>query len=212
MIREAFLAQATNLAGDPALAQELWLQIEAAYAEPDRYYHNLDHLEHLWRELHPLQDEIGDWQTLFFTLCYHDAVYDVPQNAVQNDNEERSAAFAETQLRQLFYPVEKIERCKQQILATQKHSFAADDDTNLFTDADLSILGQPWPVYEAYQNAIRNEFQMYPTSIYNAGRRKVLNYFLRLNPLFKTSHFNKLYEGQAKENIAKELQLLQETE
>lgn len=208
MIKQTFLQQTTELTNNPALADELWQEIEAAYTEPGRYFHTLTHLEHLLKELTPLKDEMEDWQTLFFSLCYHDVVYDVTQNAVLNNNEERSAAFAERHLQQMAYPAEKMERCKQQILATQRHSIAGDKDTNLFTDADLSILGQPWPVYEEYKNNIQKEFQIYPVSIYNTGRRKVLEYFLRMEPLYKTGHFFHLYEERAKENISKEWQLL----
>jgi predicted metal-dependent HD superfamily phosphohydrolase len=210
MVKQTFLQQVTDLTGDLALANRLWQEVETAYTEPVRYFHNLLHLEHLWQELTPLHDEIDDWPTLFFSLCYHDVVYDVSQHAVWNDNEERSAAFATRHLTQIAYPPDKTEKCRQQILATQKHSLVADKDTNLFTDADLSILGQPWPVYDEYKSNVRAEYLVYPISMYNAGRRKVLEHFLRLEPLFKTDHFYRLYEQTAKENISKELQSLKD--
>jgi predicted metal-dependent HD superfamily phosphohydrolase len=208
MVQQAFITLVVNLTNDRYLAENLWLEIKTAYATADRHFHNLGHLEHLYKELEPLQPELDDWQTVFFSLCYHDVVYDVKQNAVLNDNEERSAAFAEKHLRQMEYPPEAILKCRSQILATQKHSVVDDEDTNYFTDADLSILGQPWPVYEKYKNNIRQEFELYPSSIYNEGRRKVLAYFFNLNPLYKTRYFQHLYEKKAKENISKELEEL----
>lgn len=210
MIKQAFLEQVTNLTQNKPLAESFWLEIETAYTAPDRHFHNLAHLEHLFKELKPLQGQIDDWETLFFSLCYHDVVYDVAQNAVLNDNEERSAAFAQRHLEQIAYPVEKIEACREQIMATKKHDFSNDNDTNWLTDADLSILGQPWELYDEYRNNIRQEFQVYPAFIYNAGRRKVLEYFVNLKPLYKTPHFYHLYEERAKENISTELQLLRE--
>jgi predicted metal-dependent HD superfamily phosphohydrolase len=206
MIRQAYLAQVVQCGIAPSGAEELWLQIETAYTEAGRLYHDLSHLEQLFRELQPLQ--FDDWPTLLFSLVYHDVVYDIEQHMVMNDNEERSAAFAERHLVSINYPPEKIEKCRQQILATKKHHVSQDHDTNLFTDADLCILGQNWEVYDSYRTKIRQEFGVYPDSIFNAGRRKVLTYFLQMDPLYKTPHFRQLYEKKAKENIRRELELL----
>lgn len=208
MIKQAFLAQVVQYGVPFAQAEDLWLEIETAYTEPDRFFHDLNHLEHLYQELVPIQSSFTDWETVLFALVYHDVVYDVEQNIVLNNNEERSAAFAEKHLTLLHFPADKIEKCRQQILATQKHSVVQDNDTNLFTDADLSILGQPWEVYNAYKNNIRQEYGLYPDAIYNAGRRKVLTYFLDMTPLFKTPHFQQRYEKTAKENMQKEVRLL----
>lgn len=191
----------------PSKAEELWLQIETAYTEPGRFYHDLSHLEHLYRELEQLH--FSDWPSLLFSLFYHDIIYDVEQHMVMHDNEELSADLAEQHLKSIHFPPEKIKKCKQQILATKKHSLSHDNDTNLFTDADLCILGQSWTVYNDYRQKIRLEFAVYPESIFCAGRRKVLLSFIQMNPLFKTPHFRSLYEIKAKENMERELQLLQ---
>lgn len=206
MIKQAYLAQVVQCGVALSAAEELWLQIEMAYTEAGRFYHDLSHLEQLFSELQPLQ--FDDWPTLLFSVVYHDVVYDVEQHMVMNDNEERSADFAERHLASFQYVPKKIDKCRQQILATKKHSLSEDHDTNLFIDADLSILGQDWEVYNSYRSKIRQEFGVYPDSIFNAGRRKVLLYFLQMEPLFKTPHFRQLYEEKAKENLRRELELL----
>ena len=203
MIKQAYLAQVVQCGVALSVAEDLWLQIEMAYTETGRFYHDLSHLEQLFRELQPLS--FDDWPTLLFSLVYHDVVYDVEQHIVMNDNEERSAAFAEKHLNSIQYPPDKIQKCKEQILATKKHSLSHDHDTNLFTDADLSILGQDQELYNLYRGNIRQEFGVYPDSIFIAGRRKVLQYFLQMEPLFKTTHFRQLYEKRAKENMSNEL-------
>jgi predicted metal-dependent HD superfamily phosphohydrolase len=206
MIKQAYLAQVVQCGVLPAHAEELWLEIEAAYTEPGRYFHDLSHLEYLFSELKPLS--FTDWETVLFAIVYHDVVYDVSQHIVQHDNEERSAAFAERHLNQMGYPPEKIQVCRHLIMATENHQASPDNDTNLFTDADLSILGRPWDVYDAYRQNVRLEYSVYPDSIYQAGRRKVLLHFLQMEPLFKTEHFRQLYEHSAKENMQKEISLL----
>ncbi len=207
MIKQAYLAQVVQRGVLPAHAEELWQEIETAYTEAGRHFHDLSHLEYLFAELEPLA--FDDRETLLFSLVYHDVVYDVSQHMVQHDNEERSAAVAERHLTRIGYPPQKIEHCCRQILATKYHKVSPDSDTNLLTDADLSILGQPWPVYDAYRQNVRKEYMIYPDSIFVAGRRKVLHHFLAMEPLFKTEHFRERYEQAAKENMKKEISLLQ---
>jgi predicted metal-dependent HD superfamily phosphohydrolase len=101
-----------------------------------------------------------------------------------------------------------IERCKNQILATKSHSKSTDSDTNYFTDADLSVLGQPWEIYRLYYKNVRKEYAIYPDFIYNPGRKKVIQHFLSMNSIFKTDYFYNQFEKVAKENLLKELSYL----
>jgi predicted metal-dependent HD superfamily phosphohydrolase len=209
MIKQAYLAQLVQQGATPEKADELWLQLENAYAGPERFFHDLAHLEHLYKELYPLRNTFTDWPTALFSLCYHDVVYDVEQHAVSDDNEERSADVAESHLKMINYPAEKIQRCREQILATKHNSVHADNDTRLLTDADLCILGHPWNIYYRYKNQIRQEYGNYPDLIYHAGRKKLLLSFINRQPLFQTDHFGRLYEEKAKENMQKEIDLMQ---
>lgn len=210
MIKRDFIAQVVKHGVPEAKAEDHWLEIETAYLEPGRYFHDLSHLEYLLIELIPLKPRFEDWETTFFSLVYHDVVYDVERYMVMNDNEEKSAEFAARQLAAMGYSSSLIEKCRTQIMATQKHGLAPDNDTNLFTDADLSILGKPWPQYAAYKDKIRKEFSVYNDSIYTIGRRRVLETFLQREPLFKTKYFYDRYEETAKANLQKEWELLQE--
>lgn len=192
---------------DKAVASNYWNNLLQAYTDSERYYHNLDHIEHLFTVLGPVQQEIDDWDSLAFAVFYHDAVYNVVEYVTTNDNEDKSAALAEEVLTTIGYPHQKIERVKRHILATKKHEQCADADTNYLSDADLSILGSTWAEYEAYMNGIRKEYAVYPDSIYVYGRQKVLKDFLLAEPLFKTPHFQATYGAAAKENIARELEI-----
>lgn len=180
---------------------QYWHEIETAYKGPKRYYHNLTHLEQLFQQLLPLKAEITDWDTLLFSLFYHDIVYKVRRQ----DNEEKSAELAQERLQALSYPPERIERCVAQIIATKSHTLSSDADTNLFTDADLAVLGQDWPTYHSYAQQVRREYAIYPDLLYKPGRRKVLQHFLDMERIFKTAHFYDLYEQKARTNLSQEL-------
>src|SRR6266542_2634420 len=104
--------------------------------------------------------------------------------------------------------VDKINKCEEQILATKTHEDTNDYDTNLFTDADLSILGQTWNMYENYTHQLRKEYAVYPDLLYNERRKKVLMHFLEMNRIFKTDEFYNQFEKQARENLKRELKEL----
>ena len=144
-------------------------------------------------------------KAVLFSLYYHDIIY----NPLKTTNEEKSAAFAENRMQMIGVPQMTIENCVRQILATKKHLLSIDNDTNIFIDADLSILGQPWNVYANYYMQVRNEYSLYPDLIYKPGRKKVLQHFLQMERIFKTDVCFTTFELQAKENLQKELELLQ---
>jgi predicted metal-dependent HD superfamily phosphohydrolase len=141
---------------------------------------------------------------MLFTLFYHDLFY----NALKSDNEEQSALIAEKRMKQICAPQEAIDDCKRQILATKAHLDDSDKDTNLFTDADLSILGHDWETYSGYYKSVRKEYSLYPDLIYNPGRKKVLKHFLNMGRIYKTDYFYLRFEEQAKGNLLREMEML----
>jgi predicted metal-dependent HD superfamily phosphohydrolase len=111
-------------------------------------------------------------------------------------------------MKQISVSKDKIELCKKQILATKSHIRSTDNDTNYFTDADLSVLGQNWETYLLYYKNVRKEYSIYPALVYNPGRKKVLNHFLSMDRIFKTDFFYNKFETQAKLNLQQEIESL----
>jgi len=204
MLKQIFINLNSHYIANSKLAVEFWDEIESAHSNPKRYYHTLLHLENIYKQLAEIKPLIKSWETVLFSLFYHDVVY----NTLKSNNEERSADFAEKRLKKIEVPIEIIENCKQQILATKNHIKSKDTDTNYFTDADLSILGQDWDAYKTYLNNVRKEYKIYPNVIYKRGRKKVIQYFLEKDNIYKTEHFFDKFETQAKNNLARELDLL----
>jgi predicted metal-dependent HD superfamily phosphohydrolase len=199
MFQKYFLTSVANYASNE-LALALWRKIEKHYGESNRHYHTLTHLDNLVQQLEPHQHQFDTWDTIIFAIAYHDVIY----NSLKSNNEEKSAVFAEKALRTTTFPETEIERCKKLIQATKKHE-PVDHQTNLFTDADLSILGAPNEVYQNYMRQIRKEYKLYPDMLYNPGRRKVLEHFLSMKSIYKTNIFHEQYEAQARINIESEL-------
>ncbi len=205
MLEETFIKLIGNYTTDDRLAMQLWKEIEENYSNKKRHYHSLIHLENLLQHLFAIKKQIENWDTILFSLYYHEIIY----NPLKTNNEEKSAEFAENRMQLIGVPQLTIENSVHQILATKKHLLSVDNDTNIFTDADLSILGQPWNVYANYYKQVRNEYSLYPDLIYKPGRKKVLQHFLQMERIFKTDVCFTAFELQAKENLQKELELLQ---
>jgi predicted metal-dependent HD superfamily phosphohydrolase len=199
-IREEFISSLQHYTSDPKIQQSMWSEIDTSYSKSNRHYHNLNHLNVLLHELTPMQREFNDWDTVIFAIVYHDAIY----NTLNQNNEEKSAALAVKRLTSLGLTAEQTTACEKLILATKKHE-PADRETNLFTDADLSILGSDPVTYHEYTKQIRKEYSIYPDFMYNPGRKKVLEHFLNMAHIYKSSEFAGKYEQQARKNIQTEL-------
>ncbi|AWH86119.1 hypothetical protein HYN59_13810 [Flavobacterium album] len=204
MLKTIFLQLAGSYTSNTPLAEMLWAEIQKKYSGKGRYYHNLSHLENLYTQLETCKSGIQDWDTLLFSMFYHDIIY----KATAKDNEEKSAEAAVKALKAIGYSADKTDLCHSQIMATKSHTVSDDNDTNLFTDADLSIVGSNWEDYAAYYKNVRKEYSIYPDFMYNPGRKKVLQHFLDMEHIFKTEFFRDNYEAKARENLKREIELL----
>lgn len=183
------------------LKTDYWKEIEQSYSHKSRKYHNLIHLENMIRELEEVKDKISDYDSILFSIFYHDIIY----KATSKDNEEKSAEKAKIRLEKFNVPQKKITKIYNQILATKSHKRSEDSDTNFLLDSDLAILGQDWEIYENYTQQIRKEYSIYPDFMYKPGRKKVLTHFLEFEEIFKTDYFKGIYEEKARENIKREI-------
>lgn len=184
--------------------ESLWCDVSKQHSKKNRYYHNLSHLENLYHHLIEVKNEIRDWDMILFALFYHDYIY----NVLKHDNEEQSAKKAEQVLTTLKIEKKHIALCSKIILSTKGHNISKNKDVNHFTDADLSILGSDWKVYEKYCKNVRKEYKYYLDFMYNKGRIKVLHHFINMPVIFKTNYFYNKFEIPARENLRREIDLL----
>lgn len=204
MLTDTFLQLVNKYSKDTELATNLWLEIFTKYSEPKRHYHTIGHLEAMIADLSEVKAKISDWDTTLFALFYHDIIY----KASGSTNEADSAKLAMQKLSEIGYPAERITKCASMILATKQHDLSEDNDTNYLIDADLAILGSSQYDYQKYTEQIREEYSVYPDFMYNSGRKKALLHFLKMKAIYKTGHFFKKYEKQARSNITAELEEL----
>lgn len=172
-----------------------------AYSAPGRHYHNLKHIEDCLAELDGVEGlDARDRKILTAAIWWHDIVYD----PTRSDNEEESAKLAERDLTS-----DLRDEAGRLIRLTKTHDVQPEDRLGaIMISIDLAILGAEAATYAAYSAAIRREYAHVPDDAYRAGRRAVLERFLARSAIYPDPAFSARLEGQARKNIAREIDAL----
>lgn len=191
---------------------DLRSQLVVLYGEPQRYYHNLTHIQHCLREMTELLDSDYRpdgilWLPLEYIIWFHDAVYD--PRATHGQNEKDSSELAHRYLWSKFHHIDSSlpGMVAEVIQESAWHTTTKLDHitAQAFFDIDLSILGQPFTAYHEYATCIRKEYSWVPEDVYLENRKAVLEKFLSLKNLYRLKHFQEKYERTARSNIQWEL-------
>ena len=175
------------------------------YDEPDRHYHNIDHVGTMLVVFKSARPKCTMPNEVTLAIIFHDAIY-YPR---AKDNEEKSAELAISTLLNLGLAPDVIERVALTILCTKDHKVeSAFPESAYIIDADLSILGAPPEEYDKYAISIRREYSFVRDEDYRPGRTKVLRSFLDRESIYILPWFTALFEKQARENIAREIAIL----
>jgi predicted metal-dependent HD superfamily phosphohydrolase len=191
---------------DPATAYPVFDRVVAAYAEPHRHYHTLEHVGEVLRVVGRLASVTTSLRAVQLAAWLHDVVYD-PR---ATDNETRSADLAERELRGLGVPPDDVTRVSELVRSTAH--FAAEPftgpDVDVLHDADLAILGASEVRYRRYADDVRKEYAWVPDADYRAGRTKVLQAFLARPHVYRTGVMRAEGEEAARRNMTAEIELL----
>ena len=200
---------------DTQILEEAWLQVWQtlapthntpdlqrvlhAYAEPQRHYHTVQHLQECllwWQRCHSMMQRPAE---VALALFYHDAVYDPKRN----DNELQSAQLMFSHVHGMLSE-ESTERVYRWIMATAHHSVDSDkepDDVYWVLDIDLGILSADAERFQEYERQIRMEYRHVPQLIYRYKRRQLLRAFAQSERLYRTEYFHTHLERPAKANL-----------
>lgn len=190
------LWQRVNATGDGSA----WHQrLTAAYGDPSRSYHNLEHLDECLTALDRAKghDAVPNADAIELAIWFHDAVYD-PRGS---DNEERSTSLAREALVTAELQPSVIDDVCRLVMATKTHLAGDESDNAWIIDIDLAILGQPPSRFAGYEARIRQEYLWVPAAAYRSKRTEILSSFLARPRLYSTNYFNKQLESQARINL-----------
>ena len=187
-------------------APELGSQLLAAYAHPERAYHDTRHLTEVLEHVHELAAHLPDLDAMAVVLAawFHDAVYDGHPDA-----EKRSAAWAAEALDTLVEP-RVVDEVVRLVLLTEHHRPQPDDLNGCtLSDADLAILAAGPERYAEYVAGVRAEYAHVPDDLFARGRGMVLRDLLAKPHLFHTAPAQAAWEDAARANMLAELARLE---
>ena len=187
-----------------SIAPQIYDDLYAHYAEPQRRYHTWGHVDHCLREFDAASIHDPSADALEMAIWFHDAIY-VP-GAV--DNEPRSAAlfleYATSQLTQPFID------CVYELIMLTTHRRPPNANAQAWMiDIDLSSFGLAWPEFLRDSHDVRAEQAHIADVEYCTAQSRFLRAMSARARIFYTAHFYARYEQSARANIARLLALLE---
>lgn len=184
--------------------------IEAAYATPQRAYHNFKHVEEVLRHYDAVARGPGWTQPgeVWLAVLYHDAIHE----AGRRDNEARSAELAVEHIAH-WLPDAGIDaqRVAALIILTARHgqftpadfdADAAAADAMHFLDCDMAILGAEPAAFDTYDCGIAAEYRGHvPAWLFKLNRRRFLKALLARERIFLSEFFHARFDAQARRNL-----------
>lgn len=209
MLKARFIDTLQSLGSKPEQADAAWKELSALYQEKGRAYHSLSHISHMLQLLDEHISTEARSAELEMAIWYHDVIYD----PLSKENELQSAELAKKRLSSITQLSKKsLDRIYLLIMSTQGHLPRIEGEHRLenewMLDLDLSILGSEEESYELYTQQIRQEYHMYAPDDYRQGRSQVLKTFLGRDEIYFSDLFKQLFEEKARDNLAKEIDVL----
>ena len=208
IVEEVFTQIVSKYVSNPKTVKKLFNQVVKAYSSPGRHYHDMNHIYGVVSMLYDHKHLLKDADAIFFAAIYHDIVY----NPKRKDNEEKSLKYFIGKILPHLKKISKASKVSSAILATKHDEFSKtlwqdDKDIQYLLDFDLETLGtRHESTYEWYRKGVRKEYSMYPLKAYKAGRKAVLESFLKRKNIYLTEEFKKI-EKRARKNLKNEIKL-----
>ncbi|MEO0895527.1 MAG: hypothetical protein AAFY71_03835 [Bacteroidota bacterium] len=187
------------------VGNETFQRLKTHYDEKHRAYHNLHHIQDLFKKMDRDRELLQQPLRVALAIWFHDIIY----KPYKSNNEVASAELFQKWMTPHLSDNSLVDQVSAYIVSTAKHIPELDHkDLTWFLDADLSILGAHQTRYLQYTKEIRKEYSLYPSFMYNRGRKAILKSMLARKNLFYTDLFQDRYEARARENIRMEIKML----
>ena len=171
----------------------------AAYAEPQRFYHNLTHIEHCLSVFDEVKSLLSNPDAVELALWTHDVIY---QPGARN-NEALSVEWYRDIAAGVHHP-DLVQRVSRHIIATLHNDKPLDDeDSRYLVDIDLSSFAMPWDDFLRDSRNLRRENPQITDQEYHHNQRKFQKLLLSRQRFYHSDYFFQHYEQQARDNLAR---------
>ncbi len=177
--------------------------LETRYAESQRRYHTMAHIQHCLSQVDKLPQDYPDRNAVEIAIWFHDVIYQLGDS----DNETNSTRWFVEQAQNDLSP-DFIEQVCRLILAT-RHRFPVERlDEQYVVDIDLSGFGLPWNEFVRDSESVRAEMTNQTDEDFLTAHRAFLSMLLSRESIYFTPLFRDLYESQARNNIQTRLKAI----
>jgi len=202
-LRERFRLLCGRL-GSAARAETVFTELAAKYGAAARRYHTIGHIADCLIIAREHRTLAFDADLVEFALWAHDVIYD----SRRSDNERLSAEWARRALLDLSAPMAFAQDVYALIIATTHAAPPSTGDAQLVCDIDLSILAASPARFDAYESAIREEYEWVPDPVFRTRRAEILAQFLARPAIYSTAVFRDKCESAARSNLTRSLAVL----
>ncbi len=188
------------------LSDETISELKSFYGGAGRHYHTWAHIEAMLMLSTRIRPMLTNPSAVELAIYYHDVIYDPHSNSNERDSIKKMQDDLSGKVH-----ADLIQDAAVLIEATIKHKISGEISSELksdcayFLDLDLSILGEEEAAYDAYAQAIRQEYHFVPSPLYEKERTKILNGFLARPNLYFSDMFYREREQRARTNIEREI-------
>lgn len=203
MDRDRFLNLWVRCCNPGSSAERVIDEIDASYAEPHRYYHTGQHIDHCLTQFDLARHEMKDADAIEMALWFHDIEYDpkAPDNEYQSAQRFKQVAHG-------AMGIELEEQIYRLIMVTMHTDAPTAVDEKYVVDIDLSSFGLPWDQFIQDSHNVYKEFSHLPTAEFVKRNRRFLQSLLDRPEIFFTEFYRERYERIARENISKRISRL----
>lgn len=181
-------------------------QLLAAYHDPSRHAHGINHVLDCFASLKRWQSHARHFHELAIAIWYHDVLHD-PQ---RHDNEARSARLAAEHLSAAGIHPDTVRRIRELVVSTRPGESLPNDDARLLHDIDRVVLASSSETFDRYERNVRYENSHIGDFIYRRKRIETLQTLLSKAQIYVTDYAHEELDAPARANLRRWLQIWQQ--
>jgi len=170
-----------------------------AYAEPQRFYHNLTHIDHCLGVFDEVKSLLSNPDAVELAIWTHDVIY----QPGARDNEALSVEWY-LDIAADVHDSDLVQLVSQHIIATLHDDRPLDaEDSGYLVDIDLSSFAMPWDDFLRDSRNLRRENPQITDQEYYHNQGKFQKLLLSRHRFYHSDYFYQHYEQRARDNLAR---------
>ncbi|MEH6648399.1 MAG: hypothetical protein V7707_00050 [Motiliproteus sp.] len=194
----------SGVGGAEQAANAVFKLLLANYSEPQRFYHDVQHIDDCLEWLDRYADQVDDPDAVELAIWFHDACYSPDPKG----HEQRGVAL----LRQLAgdnMPLQWLDKIATMIGLTTHQLSTDDPEQALVLDIDLASFCRPWNDYLSDTARCRAEQKQLKGAEYCACQLGFLRQLIGRQQIYYHPQFHADHETDARANIIRLIELLE---